>query len=302
MTVSARDAVDAANAAFGRHPGHRALHARGVLCTGTFTSLPAAAELTRAAHMQGVTVPATYRLSNGSGNPRQPDWMPDPRGLAAKFYLPDGSRTDLVAVSSPVFAASTPDAFVELLRAQAAGPAALVKLPRVLAAQPGMLMALARDAPSLRPPASYAQIPYYGQHAFRWLAADGSERHVRYFLAPEAGTRHLAPWRARRLGAEYLQEELRHRLADGPIRFTLSVQIATPGDPVADPSRPWPSSRRRVEVGRYELTGLETSRERDGDVLVFDPTRVTDGIECSEDPVLRFRRDAYSESVARRTS
>jgi catalase len=27
---------------------------------------------------------------------------------------------------------------------------------------------------------------------------------------------------------------------------------------------------------------------------------VIDGIELSDDPVLRFRRDAYSESVARR--
>ena len=35
-------------------------------------------------------------------------------------------------------------------------------------------------------------------------------------------------------------------------------------------------------------------------MLVFDPTRVTDGIELSDDPVLRFRPGAYSESVARR--
>ena len=37
-------------------------------------------------------------------------------------------------------------------------------------------------------------------------------------------------------------------------------------------------------------------------MLVFDPTRVTDGIELSDDPVLRFRHDAYAESIARRTS
>jgi catalase len=55
-----------------------------------------------------------------------------------------------------------------------------------------------------------------------------------------------------------------------------------------------------VTVGHYEITGLETGRETGGDVLVFDPTRVTDGIECSADPVLSFRHDAYGESVARR--
>ena len=34
---------------------------------------------------------------------------------------------------------------------------------------------------------------------------------------------------------------------------------------------------------------------------VFDPTRVVDGIELSDDPILRYRPGAYSESVSRRT-
>jgi catalase len=80
------------------------------------------------------------------------------------------------------------------------------------------------------------------------------------------------------------------------------VQLAASGDTTDDPSRAWPQSRRRVGVGQLELSGYETERERGGDVLVFDPTRVTDGIECSDDPVLLFRPKAYSESVARRVS
>ena len=39
------------------------------------------------------------------------------------------------------------------------------------------------------------------------------------------------------------------------------------------------------------LDGPDLERERDGDVLVFDPTRVTDGIELSGDTILRFRSD-----------
>ena len=56
-----------------------------------------------------------------------------------------------------------------------------------------------------------------------------------------------------------------------------------------------------MEVGRLELTGPETERERGGDILVFDPTRVTDGIELTDDQILRFRPRAYSASVTRRT-
>jgi catalase len=35
---------------------------------------------------------------------------------------------------------------------------------------------------------------------------------------------------------------------------------------------------------------------------VFDPTRMVDGIELTDDPILLFRPRAYSVSVERRTS
>ena len=37
-----------------------------------------------------------------------------------------------------------------------------------------------------------------------------------------------------------------------------------------------------------------------GEIFVFDPVRVTDGIELSEDPILQFRPKAYSVSIERR--
>ena len=59
--------------------------------------------------------------------------------------------------------------------------------------------------------------------------------------------------------------------------------------------------RQARAAGTFEISGPETERETGGDVLVFDPTRVTDGIGLSNNPALIFRRDAYSESIARRT-
>src|SRR5439155_5522959 len=40
--------------------------------------------------------------------------------------------------------------------------------------------------------------------------------------------------------------------------------------------------------------------EAGGLVVVFDPTRVTPGIELSDDPILRFRAEAYRVSSERR--
>jgi catalase len=290
--VNAEQAVDAINGVFGRHRGYRALHAKGTLCKGNFTASPEAASLTRAAHIQGEEIPVTLRFSNGSGNPRRPDFAPDPRGLAVKFYLPDGSRTDIVSVSTPRFPTKTPDGFVELVQAQKAA----WKMPVFFARHPEAIRAVPANVPSLRPPASYAVIPYYGVHAFKWIAADRTERYVRYTWKPlESGGQ-------RRRDPDYLQQELRERLEAGSIRFRLELQVAMPGDPVDDPTAVWPSSRWRIDAGMLEVTGLETDRETGGDVLVFDPTRVPDGIELSDDPVLRFRSPAYSASVARRTS
>lgn len=300
MSADPKHAVDVVNQVFGSHPGYRALHAKGVLLSGTFTAASGAADLTRAGHLQGQPVPVTVRFSNGSGHPHHSDAAPDPRGMAIKFYLPDDTRTDIVAVSTPVFPVRTPEAFIELLQAQA-GPAAVWRMPMFLARHPEALRVLPVAAPTLRAPESYAGIPYYGLHAFKWVNAEGSERYVRYTLAPQAPGRRLGPLEGRRRDRDFLQTEIRQRMARGPVRYSLEVQIAEPGDPVDDPSRAWPKARRRVTVGALELTGEETGREQDGDILVFDPTRVTDGIELSNDPVLRFRPRAYNESVTRRT-
>jgi catalase len=300
MTVTPEQATAAAHEAFGDHPGYRALHAKGTLLKGSFSASAEAAALTRAAHMQGEAVPATVRVSNGAGNPAAADYLPDVRGLAIKLYLPEGARTDIVAQTAPRFPVHTPEAFIELLRTQHPGPEMAWKLPLFLARHPEALSRLAPNLPALRPPASYATCRFYAIHAFRFEDADGGSRYVRYTLVPEAAPATLSIREARRRGRDYLQDEIRERVARGPVRFALELQIAEPGDDVDDPASVWPKQRRRVRAGTLELTGLETERETAGDVLVFDPTRVVDGIELSDDPVLRFRSKAYSDSVARR--
>lgn len=111
--------------------------------------------------------------------------------------------------------------------------------------------------------------------------------------------RHLRPWEMVRQDPDYLQQDIRARLQRG--RFRLELQVAADGDPVDDLPVALPKDRRRLTAGTLELTGLDTGREHGGDVLAFDPTRLTDGIEMSGDPVLRFRPSVYAASVARRT-
>jgi catalase len=300
MDSLAEQAVDAINDLAGRHPGHRSAHAKGTLLAGTFT--PIGAGLTRAAHMQDEPVPVTVRFSNGSGNPGVPDYAREGRGMAVKFYLPDGSRTDIVALSLPCFFVRTPEDFLEFTRARKPDPATgqpdLEKVGAFMSAHPEAVPGI-QAALSDEPPDSYATYAYNSIHAFRWLDASGGERFVRYRFEPELGERTISSDEAKARGPDYLQRDILERT---DAAFRLLVVIAGEGDPVDDPTVEWPADRERVEVGRLELTGPETERERGGDILVFDPTRVVDGIELTDDPILRFRPLAYSVSVERRTS
>jgi catalase len=304
MATLPEQIVDAIHDIGGRHENTRAVHAKGILCSGTFTASPEAAALTRAAHMQGEQVRVTARFSNGGGDPATPDSAKDGRGLAVKLYLDDGSRTDLVAITLPRFFVRTPEDFLEFTRARKPDPETgqpdMQKLGAFLEAHPEALPAI-QHALSQPAPASYAQLEYHGIHAYRWIAADGSERWIRFSWRPAAGEAGLSDDEAAERGPDYLQEELRGRLEGGPVEFTLEVAIAADGDDPDDPTEPWPDDRERIVVGSLVLEALDDTRERDGDVLVFDPTRVTDGIELSGDRILRVRPDAYAVSVERRS-
>ncbi len=137
-------------------------------------------------------------------------------------------------------------------------------------------------------------------HAFKWVDSSSAARYVRYRWDPEQAEPRLAKLEARRRGADYLQEELRQRLSRGPIRFSLMLQIAGEEDPVDDPAAVWPDDRESVIAGTLTVIDPQSPDETH-EPIVFDPTRVTDGIEPSNDPVLQFRPRAYSLSAQRRT-
>ena len=292
------EAMDKIHARFGAHDGHRALHAKGIHCIGTFTATPEAAKLTRAAHMSGTPVPVKVRFSNGAGDPKVPDYVPDVRGLAVSFQLPDGGATDILAQTLPHFPFRDQEGFFAALSVSKPGISSLVKLPLFLARHPGVLKVKRGTDAALERRTSFAARRYFAFHAFKWLDAAGGERFVRYFWHPTVDEPDLTKDEAKRRGRDYLFDELRERLAREPVRMRLEVQIAGPGDDPDDPSDEWPEERERVTAGTLEVTAIDDDAD---DGIVYDPMRMVDGIEPSNDPVLRFRPPVYSLSHARRS-
>src|SRR5262249_46657567 len=103
----------------GQHPGFRPVHAKGLMCVGTFTPSPEAAKLTRAPHASRPSTPVTVRYSGSSGMPTFPDNDPahsGPRGIAVRFHLAEHVHTDIVAHSTDGFPAHTGEELLEFFR------------------------------------------------------------------------------------------------------------------------------------------------------------------------------------------
>jgi catalase len=223
--TSPADLVDALNGLFGKHAGDRAAHTKGICLTGTFTPSADAPKLSKATHF-AKKVPIRARFSLGGGNPNAADNAQDNvRGLAVKFDLGNGTSTDIVTISAPVFFVKTPELFVEFLKTVATGDKD--KLNAFFAAHPESTRQNAWLM-SHPVPASYAGVGYWGVHAFTNPA--GEQTLFKYRLIPEAGELGLTPDEAKAKGPDFYIDELKERLAKGQVVFDLLAIMGKQGD------------------------------------------------------------------------
>ena len=286
----------------GIHTGFRFNHAKGIVVSGSFTPTAQAKSLSRAAHFSGPTVPVTVRFSNAPGVPTNADNDPrsGPRGIAIRFSLAGGGFTDIVSISHNGFVVGTGDDFLAFLKAIAAsGPDAPHPTPieAFLGSHPRAVK-FVTDV-QVRPK-SYATLAYFGNNAFVFVDGKGKRQLVRYQIVPAAGVVNLDSATAAKAGANYLQEDLRRRLAQRPVQFQLFAQLPNPGDPTNDGSVVWPADRKRVLLGTIRLTKVEPEQKELQRSLTFNPTFLTSGIELSDDPLVQLRSAVYALSVAHR--
>ena len=297
----AEQLVDAFNGVFGVHPGMRANHPKGVVLEGTFTPTASAASVSKAAHLQKkkTPVPVTVRFSAGSGQPNVPDTNAMPRGMAVKFSLPDGSKTDLVVLSFNGFPVATAEEFRDFLLAVAAsGPDAPkpTAIEKFLEAHPAAKNFVESPKPQ---PVSYSTLPYFGINSFKFTNAKGATTFGRYQLRPVAGEHFLTQEQLATAGPDYLTTEIRERVRRGPAKFKLLVQVAEKGDKIDDPSIAWPDSRKQIELGTITITKAVADSQTAEKKLLFMPGALVPGIEAA-DPMIAARSASYIVSLSRR--
>src|SRR5262249_61817563 len=114
------------------------------------------------------------------------------------------------------------------------------------------------------------------------------------------GTEHLPDEEAARKSTNFLFDEIGPRLAQGPIRLGIFVQMAESGDDVTDASTPWPDSRAEIPFGTITLTARVDDQEPERRKIIFDPVPRVEGIDASGDPLTDVRADIYLLSGRRR--
>jgi catalase len=302
--VSADDAalvtqiVDTFYKIYGTHPGFRVNHAKGVVAEGSFVATPAAATLSRAALFDGSKIPVTVRFSNDGGFPSVADGAPgNPKGMAIKFHMPDGSQVDMVILAVKFFPVATGEEFRDLLVAISESPADApkpTKLDQFSASHPTFPASFG-SAPT---PDSFADQEYHGIDAFIFVDKAGHRQAVRYIMTPERAVSLTVDEAAKR-PHNFLVDDLPQRIAKRPVVFHLKAQLAAAGDQTKDPSQPWPDDRKVVDLGTLTLDRpvdtLEVQKK-----LLFLPNRLADGIELSDDTLPVIRSEVYVLAFARR--
>ena len=297
----AQQLLDVLVALFGLHPGFRPAHAKGLMCSGLFTPSAEAAKLTRAPHASRPSTPVTVRYSNSTGVPTIPDNDParsGPRGIAIRFHLAEHDHTDIVAHSTNGFPVRTGEEFVEFLRATAAFGAGQ---PEAFGSFLATHASAKRFVETPKPiPTSFAREAFFAVTSFKFTNADGVSRHGRFRIRPEAGTEYLSNEAAAAKSQNFLFDELGTRLAKEPVKLSVSVQMAEPGDDVADASVTWPDNRPEFPFGTVTLTARVDDQAPDRRKIIFDPLPRVDGVDSSGDPLTQVRADIYLLSGRRR--
>lgn len=295
--------INTAESAGSPHPGFRRAHSKGICFAGTFVPTPAAAQFSTARVFSQPSTPVLGRFSNPGNDPYSPDNKAAVRGMALQLKTDDGQEWRMAMNSFPFFASSTPDGFQAMNAAKLPDPVTgkpdPEKMKAVLARYPEIknFMAWSKDAPT---PDSLANTRFNGVNAFRLIDAQGVERAVRWSMRPHTPFVAANPEQLKNAGRDYLAADLDRRLAAGPLQWDLVLQFAAPGDPIEDPSKPWPDTRPETTAGTLTLAHAEAQAEGPCRDLNFDPLILPKGIAGTDDPVLHARSAVYSVSFNRR--
>lgn len=279
--------------------GYRRAHGKGICFTGVFRSSGKAARLSSARVFSQPVTPVIGRFSIGAGDPHAADTSTRTVSMALLMAADDGQQWRMKLNNAPYFITRDAEGFLQRAAAYKPDPATgrpdPAKVEAFLSKYPEArkFMDWSASAPWT---ASFAGAQYNVINSFVLIDKQGRRQPVRWSMTPHAPFVALSAARRETLDRNFLFDEIKQRTAAAPLYWDLVLQLAEPGDPVADPSQPWPASRQRVVAGVLEVSGVADQATGSCRDVNFDPTLVPNGMALSDDPVLATRAGIYAHS------
>jgi catalase len=266
------------------------------------------------------------RFSVGGGIPRIPDVndTATPKGIAIRFKIDNDTHTDLITHSFDGFATRTGEdflAFLKLFRAvkvaefnlneaiehggdtskeQAIFDKAQADFGAFLASHPSAMKFVTTPKPN---PFNYGTLTYYEPNTHVLTNKDGKITNVRYRLDPADGVHlYTDPEELKKLGPNYLEDDLEKRFPQKPIVFTIQAHIADPSDVLDDATIPYKSTTF-VTVGQLKINKVTNDNAAQQKQIAFSPTPERGGIKgitSSKDPLIQIRKGVYYISTEER--
>ncbi|HXK20352.1 MAG TPA: catalase [Polyangiaceae bacterium] len=257
--------------------------------------------------MSGKSWPVYVRFSNGSGR-HQPDATPDVRGFALKLVGVPGAKLihgleseltqDFLFIDSQALPFSTPDEFMQFVRAAKRGPAKL--LPALISAF-GLSRALGIIWGSL----TADKVKSFATHTFHTaapIAFGKTAAKLALFPSPSP-----SPSPSPAKGADFLRHDLTARLKQGPLAWTLRAQLFVDEKttPIEDTSVKWSGPWVDLATLTLPRQDLESARGQEIANLVsqlsFDPWHATEE-HRPLGAIMRARGATYGKSVQGRSA
>ncbi len=289
----------------------RRMHAKGWGAYGTLTVTHDISRYTRAKVLQlGAVTEAFTRFSTVAGERGAADCERDIRGVATKFYTPEGNW-DLVGNNTPTFFIRDVHNFSDLNRAVKRDP----QTGRRSAQNNWDFWTLLPETFHQRTivmsdrgiPASFRHMHFFGEHTFSLYNEKNERVWCKFHFKTQQGIQNLTNEEAARINGmdrEYHGKDLFEAIERGEFpKWTMYIQVMTEEqaknhyENPFDITKIWPhADYPLIEVGVYELNRNPENYFAEVEQAAFTPAHVVPGIGFSPDRFLQGRLFAYGDA------